>query len=121
MILHLLTKYRWSSSYLGCDARNKQNCRLLLRSMKKLTVCYSIEHSYFQMLQIDTLFLILEMKEENPGKFVFMHFKLRFIGFDSMLDLLFLQVLLILFSGLQIIPEEHRAAVAAQIYLNQNK
>ena len=63
------------------------------------------------------------MKEENLGKFVFMHFKLRSISFDSMLDrsILFLQVLLILFSALQIIPEEHRAAVAAQIYLNQNK
>ena len=89
--------------------------------MKKSTVCYSIEHSYFQTLQIDTSFSILEMKEVNPGKFVFMHFKLRFISFDSMLDLLFLQVLLILFSALQIIPEECRAAVAAQIYLNQNK
>ena len=77
MILHLLTKYCWSSSYLGCDAGNKQTCRLLLQSMKKLTVHYSIEHSYFQMLQIDTSFSILEIKEENPGKFVFMHFKLR--------------------------------------------
>ena len=86
--------------------------------MKKLTVHYSIEHSYFQTLQIDTSFSILEMKEE---KFVFMHFKLRFISFGSMLDIPFFQVLLILFSALQIIPEEHRAAVDAQIYLNQNK
>ena len=77
MILHLLTKYHWSSSYLGCNAGNKQNCRLLLQSMKKLTARYSIENYYFQTLQIDTSFLILEMKEENPGKFVFMHFKLR--------------------------------------------
>ena len=57
--------------------------------MKKSTVRYSIEHSYFQTLQIDTSFSILEMKEENLGKFVFMHFKLRFISFDSMLDILF--------------------------------
>ena len=57
--------------------------------MEKLTVHYSIEHCYLQTLQIDTSFSILEMKEENPGKFVFMHFKLRFISFDSMLDLLF--------------------------------